>query len=96
MYIFLSAANKVLMYWGNFWQFRLSRFLISMKETRLLTTRKIKKFDFGLYIYIQYLLTTVPCNPPLFKVHEANYSTLYKPVFVVGISVVLSFVITVW
>ena len=61
----------------------------------MLTTRKIEKFDFGLYIYIG-LFTTVPCNPPLCKVHEANYSTLYKPVFVVGISVVLSFVITVW
>ena len=49
-YIFLSAANKVLIFSGNFWQFRLSRFLISIKETRLLTPRKIKKFDFGLYI----------------------------------------------
>ena len=55
MYIFLSAANKVLIYWGNFWQFRLSRFLISIKETRLLTTRKIKKFDFGLYIYTAFI-----------------------------------------
>ena len=32
-YVFLSAANKVLIFWGNFWQFRLSRFLISIKET---------------------------------------------------------------
>ena len=51
-YIFVSAANKVVIFWGNVWQFRLSRFLISIKETRLLTTRKIKKLDFGLYIYI--------------------------------------------
>ena len=30
------------------------------------------------------------------RCYEPNYSTLCKPVFVVGISVVLSFVITVW
>ena len=54
-YIFVSAANKVVIFWGNVWQFRLSRFLISIKETRLLTTRKIKKLDFGLYIYIVFI-----------------------------------------
>ena len=74
-----------------FWQFRLSRFLISIKETRLLTTRKIKKLDFGLYKCIQHLFTTLPCNPPLCKVHEANYSTLCKPVSVVGILVSSTF-----
>ena len=56
-YIFLSAANKVLIFWGNFWQFRLNRFLIrfliSIEE--LLTIRKIKKLDFGLYIYTVFI-----------------------------------------
>ena len=94
-YIFVSAANKVVIFWGNVWQFRLSRFLISVKETRLLTTRKIKKLDFGLYIYTVFI-HNFTLQTFLFKVHEANYSTSCKPVFVVGISVVLSFVITVW
>ena len=54
-YIFVRAANKVVIFWGNVWQFRLSRFLISIKETRLLTTRKIKKLDFGLYRYTVFI-----------------------------------------
>ena len=47
-YILVSAANKVVIFWGNFWQFRLSRLLISLKKTRLFTTRKIKKLDWRL------------------------------------------------
>ena len=61
----------------------------------MLTTRNIKKLDFGLYIYTVFI-HNFTLQTFLFKVHEANYSTSCKPVFVVGISVVLSFVITVW
>ena len=41
----------VILFWGTYWQRRRSsfliRFLISVKEMQLLTTRKIKKLVFG-------------------------------------------------
>ena len=41
---------------GSYWQFRPSRFLIriliSMTEIQLLTSRKIRKLEFGPQIYV--------------------------------------------
>ena len=81
-YIFSSAANKSLIFWGNFWQFRLSRFLISIEETSLLTNRKIKKLDFGLYInmysiYSQLYLTIL------------LYASSMKPIIVLYLNLFL-------
>ena len=53
----------------------------------MLTTRKIKKLDFGLYIYTVFIHNCT-LQTSFMQVHEANYSTLCKPVFVVGILVI--------
>ena len=63
----------------------------------MLTTRKIKKLDLGRYIYTAFIHNCTLQSSFMQGVsYEPNYSTLCKPVFVVGISVVLSFVITAW
>jgi len=61
----------------------LIRFLISIKEIKLLTTTKIKKFEFGL-LCVSSMKTITICP---------FYTNLF---FVVGITVMLLFVITVW
>ena len=63
--VFGSLAKEVLLFWGNYWQFRLSRllirFFICIKEIKLLTSRKIKKFEFGL-LYVSSMKTITICT----------------------------------